>query len=63
VANSWRVLESSGEIGGLPFIYLLKSVLLVFALLLAVQGISLALKSILVLTGGATDITVVRHKS
>jgi TRAP-type mannitol/chloroaromatic compound transport system permease small subunit len=63
VANSWRVLESSGEIGGLPFIYLLKSVLLVFALLLAVQGISLALKSILVLTGGATDITVARHKS
>jgi TRAP-type mannitol/chloroaromatic compound transport system permease small subunit len=55
VASSWRVLEGSGEMAGLPFIYLLKSVLLVFALLLALQGVSLAIRSLLILAEAAAD--------
>ncbi len=51
VLNSWRVMEGSTEAGGLPFIYLLKTVILIGLGLLAVQGIALALRSVLVLQG------------
>jgi len=40
VARSWAILERSQEVSGLPFVYLLKSVLLLFALLMALQGIA-----------------------
>lgn len=49
VMESWRVLESSSETGGLPGVYLLKSVILLMALLLIVQGIALLLKNIALL--------------
>lgn len=46
VATSWRVLEGSREVGGLPGLFLLKSVLLVFASLLGLQAVSLAIRCI-----------------
>lgn len=46
-AKSWRVLETSREAGGLPFVYLLKSVLPLAALLLILQGGVMALRSLL----------------
>jgi len=46
VAQSWRILEGSRENSGLPFLYILKSGLLAFALLLALQAVSLAMKSL-----------------
>ncbi|MBI4183791.1 MAG: TRAP transporter small permease subunit [Proteobacteria bacterium] len=51
VRESWIRLETSREAGGLPGLFLLKSVLLVFCLLVALQGLSLALRSVLVLRG------------
>lgn len=45
VATSWRVLEGSREVGGLPGLFLLKTVLLVFAALLGMQAVSLAIRS------------------
>lgn len=51
VGNSWAVMEKSIETSGLPFIYLLKSVILLFVLLLGSQGLSLAISSILTLKG------------
>lgn len=45
VAASWAVAESSSQSGGLPGLYVLKTLLPLSALLLAVQGLSLALKS------------------
>lgn len=51
VLNSWRVFEGSTETSGLPFIYLLKTVIWVFAVLVALQGLSLAAKAALFLTG------------
>ncbi len=50
VQNSWAVKEGSVETVGLPYLYLFKSVILVFSVVLAVEGISLALKSFLYLT-------------
>ncbi len=52
VATSWRIAERSREAGGLPMIYLLKTVIPVMAVLLALQGVSMALRAILRLRGG-----------
>ena len=46
VERSWKVLEKSAEAGGLPGLFLFKTVLLVFSLLFGIQFISLALKNI-----------------
>jgi TRAP-type mannitol/chloroaromatic compound transport system permease small subunit len=46
VASSWRVLERSREAGGLPALYLLKSVIPLMAALLALQGVAEALRAI-----------------
>ena len=45
VLHSWEVTEGSTETSGLPLIYLYKTVILVFALLVGAQSISLALRS------------------
>jgi TRAP-type mannitol/chloroaromatic compound transport system permease small subunit len=43
VATSWKLLEGSREAGGLPLVYLLKSLIVVMpALLLAQSVVSLA---------------------
>ncbi|HRY06334.1 MAG TPA: TRAP transporter small permease subunit [Hyphomicrobiaceae bacterium] len=47
---SWTRLEASQEAGGLPGLFLLKSCMLVFAALLALQGLALLLRSIMILT-------------
>ena len=51
VLTSWQSLEGSIETSGLPFTYLYKSVILVFAALLTLQGIAQATKAIMVLRG------------
>lgn len=45
VAVSWRVREGSAESSGLEFVYLLKTTILVLAVLLMVQGFAELLKS------------------
>jgi len=47
VLTSWSQLEESGEAGGLAFVYILKTTLLLMPLLLMIQGTALALKSLL----------------
>lgn len=55
VAASWSLLEGSRDAGGLPLVYLLKAVIPAMALLLLLQGISQALRSVLVLLGHPED--------
>lgn len=45
VAGSWRILERSREAGGLPALYLLKTVIPVTAGLLMLQGLAEALRA------------------
>jgi TRAP-type mannitol/chloroaromatic compound transport system permease small subunit len=52
VAASWRVLETSKETSGIPAVFLLKSVILAFTGLLALQGFSLGVRSAVILAGG-----------
>ncbi len=51
VAASWSVLEGSPETSGIPGVFLLKSLILVLAALLALQGLALGLRSLLALAG------------
>ena len=51
VLNSWRVLESSVEVSGIPAVYLLKTCIWIFAGTLALQGIALAVRSAYTLAG------------
>ena len=51
VKASWALGEESGQSDGMPGLYLLKSVLLVFCVLLGLQGLALAGRSILTLAG------------
>jgi TRAP-type mannitol/chloroaromatic compound transport system permease small subunit len=53
VAQSWRLHEGSREAGGLDGVYLLKSLILVMALLLVLQGAAMALRALLSLMGRA----------
>lgn len=45
VAVAWRIREGSPETSGLPFVFLLKSMILVLAALLGLQGLSELIKS------------------
>jgi TRAP-type mannitol/chloroaromatic compound transport system permease small subunit len=51
VARAWRLSEGSANIGGMPGLFILKSFIHVFCLLVGLQGIAMALRSILVLAG------------
>jgi TRAP-type mannitol/chloroaromatic compound transport system permease small subunit len=45
VARSWEIFERSRESSGLPFVYLLKTLIPLFAVLLALQGIAQAIRA------------------
>jgi TRAP-type mannitol/chloroaromatic compound transport system permease small subunit len=51
VAASWAITETSAENNGLPFIYLLKTLMLIMPAMLLLQGVAEVLKSALILTG------------
>ncbi|MCE2509929.1 MAG: TRAP transporter small permease subunit [Alphaproteobacteria bacterium] len=51
VANAWAVQEGSRETSGIQAVYLLKTVILVFAALLFLQGVSMAIHAAAVLVG------------
>src|ERR1700683_2386419 len=49
--RSWAIFESSREASGLSFVYLLKSLIPLFALLIGLQGVAQAIRAALVLSG------------
>lgn len=49
VRSSWSIFEQSGNAGGLHGLYILKSFILVFAGLVALQGLAMVARSVLVL--------------
>lgn len=51
IVESWSRFEQSREAGGLPGLYLLKSVVWIFCVLVGLQGLSLAARSWLILSG------------
>jgi TRAP-type mannitol/chloroaromatic compound transport system permease small subunit len=55
VERSWGILERSREASGLPFVYLLKTLIPLFAVLIGLQGVAQVLRAALVLTGPRTQ--------
>ena len=51
VADSWQIQEASNNSGGLPGVYLIKSLIIVTALLLSLQGLSMFLSSLNIALG------------
>lgn len=51
VAPSWEQLEGSREAGGLPGVFLLKSVIPLMALLLLLQGVAMGMRALCVIRG------------
>lgn len=49
VGRSWAILERSRETSGLPLVFLFKTLIPLFAIMLALQGVSQAIKSIAML--------------
>jgi len=50
VERSWHIFEGSPQPSGLPFVYLLKTVILVFAALIGLQGVAQAIRAALILS-------------
>jgi TRAP-type mannitol/chloroaromatic compound transport system permease small subunit len=50
-ARSWNILERSQEASGLPLVFLLKSLIPLFAFLMAMQGIAQAIRAYTALKG------------
>ncbi|MGI9277886.1 MAG: TRAP transporter small permease subunit [Endozoicomonas sp.] len=51
VAQSWTIRETSTDPGGLPIVYILKSLILVLAFTLLLQGVAEGLRSLMILAG------------
>jgi TRAP-type mannitol/chloroaromatic compound transport system permease small subunit len=49
-ARSWAIVERSQEASGLPLVFLLKSLIPLFAVLMALQGVAQAIRATTVLT-------------
>jgi TRAP-type mannitol/chloroaromatic compound transport system permease small subunit len=49
VSRSWSFYEGSSNIGGMPGLFVLKTFILVFAVLIGLQGLAMAARAILVL--------------
>jgi TRAP-type mannitol/chloroaromatic compound transport system permease small subunit len=52
VASAWAIREGSPDTGGLPYVYLLKTLILVMGGVLIAQGVAEALRSLLQLLEG-----------
>ena len=54
VQRAWRLHEGSPNTGGMPGFYILKTFILVFVVLTALQGLAMLCRSILTLAGRDT---------
>jgi TRAP-type mannitol/chloroaromatic compound transport system permease small subunit len=50
VERSWTIFERSREASGLPFVYLLKTLIPLFALLIGLQGVAQVIRAVLALS-------------
>jgi TRAP-type mannitol/chloroaromatic compound transport system permease small subunit len=58
VVSSWASLEGSRETSGIPAVFLLKTVVLAFSVLMILQGLAQGLKALMVMTGTLRAIDV-----
>lgn len=49
VQRSWKYMEGSANVGGMPGLYVLKTFVLVFAVLIGLQALAMVIRSVLIL--------------
>ncbi|SFH60747.1 TRAP transporter small permease subunit [Modicisalibacter xianhensis] len=54
VGKSWAIFEGSPDTGGIPAVFLLKTLIPVFAVLMILQGIAELIRNVLIITGRIT---------
>jgi TRAP-type mannitol/chloroaromatic compound transport system permease small subunit len=57
VERSWSILEGSPQPSGLPFVYLLKTLIPLFAVFLGLQGLAQAIRAVLLLSGSFRQVS------
>ena len=57
VERSWSIFEGSPQPSGLPFVYLLKTLIPLFAVLLGLQGLAQAIRAVLRLSGSSRPVS------
>tara|TARA_R110002096_G_scaffold16282_4_gene55879 strand:+ start:201 stop:980 length:780 start_codon:yes stop_codon:yes gene_type:complete len=62
VNASWRILEQSRESDGLPLVFMLKTAILAFAVLLLLQGVAMALRAALTISGRTPPVMGRHHE-
>ena len=62
IANSWKIFESSKETSGIPAVYILKSAIIAFCLLIILQGISMAIHSLAIILGNEKPSAIKEHE-
>jgi TRAP-type mannitol/chloroaromatic compound transport system permease small subunit len=60
VENSWAIMEGSRETSGIPGVFLLKTAILIFAVQMGLQGLSIILHSILAIRGDEDELNALR---
>ena len=61
VTNAWAIGEVSVDAGGLPAVFLLKTLILINAALLALQGLAELARNLVIVTFAAPENTADRH--
>lgn len=56
VRNAWAIREGALFFGGLPYTYLLKTVILLFVVLVAIQSLAILLRAIAVIGGSEANV-------
>jgi TRAP-type mannitol/chloroaromatic compound transport system permease small subunit len=57
VERSWSIFEGSPQPSGLPFVYLLKTLIPLFTVLLGLQGLAQAVRAVLRLSGSSRQVS------
>jgi TRAP-type mannitol/chloroaromatic compound transport system permease small subunit len=55
VERAWRLREGSSDLAGWPYLYVLKTVILVFVVVLAIQGLAFVLRALRTVITGAEE--------
>ena len=63
VERAWRQREGSPDLAGIPYLYLLKTVILVFVVVLAIQGLAFVLRALRTVLTGTGDIAPTDQKA
>ena len=61
VGSSWRIMEGSAEASGIPGVFVLKTVIPAFGIMMAVQGLVIIIRSWLALNGDRTELERLSH--